>query len=127
MLSYLQKNRPCEIDQMVPQKSKDIDAFSCLYDTYAPALYGVILKLTPDVQLASNILEKSFVKIRRRLNDYDASKGRLFSLMLRVTVEEYKKQVVPPINILPILSNNEEHPTRLHQKMQGLFPDSQEQ
>lgn len=90
MLSYHEKNWTCENDLMVPSKSKDIDAFRGLYNTYAPALYGVILQLVPDVETANAILEKSFLKIWRELDGYDASKGRLFSLMVRITLQVCK-------------------------------------
>ena len=85
---------------MLPSKNKAIDAQTCLYDMYAPALYGVIIKLTPDVQIANKILEKSFLKILRELGGYDASKGRIFSLMLRITLQECKTEVGFSTNIL---------------------------
>jgi DNA-directed RNA polymerase specialized sigma24 family protein len=109
---------------MVPQKNKDINAFSGLYDTYSPALYGVILKLTPDVQLASAILEQSFKKIWGELNDYSASKGRIFSLMLRIVLQECKTEAGFSNNIFTHLPVKKEHSTLLHQKMQGFFPDN---
>lgn len=112
---------------MLPSKNKDVDAYTYLYDKYAPALYGVILKLTPDVQIANYILEKSFLKIWHELNGYDASKGKIFSLMLRITLQECKTEVGLSFNFLPLLLNKEEHQTRLHQRTQRSFPDNQEQ
>ncbi|HZF65834.1 MAG TPA: hypothetical protein VEZ55_15170 [Chitinophagaceae bacterium] len=96
---------------MIPHTRRDIDVFSRLYDTYAPALYGVILKLTPDVQLASSILEKSFLRIWVELNDHDVSKERLFTLMLRITLQECKHQVVFSKDSLPQLFTKEERST----------------
>jgi RNA polymerase sigma-70 factor (ECF subfamily) len=92
---------------MVPTQRKNIDSFSCLYDAYAPALYGVILKLTPDVQLAGALLEKSFLKIWDELDGHDVLKGRLFSLMLRTTLQVCKAEVGSSKNILHHLSINE--------------------
>jgi RNA polymerase sigma-70 factor (ECF subfamily) len=93
---------------MVPLK-RNIDAFSSLYDTYAPALYGVILKLTPDVELANSILEKSFLSFSTKLSDYDASKGSLFSLMLGITVQECKNEMHHSKNSLFHLLIRKEH------------------
>jgi RNA polymerase sigma-70 factor (ECF subfamily) len=72
---------------ILPAPNKDIAVFSGLYDKYAPALYGVILKLTPDVRVANSILEKSFIKIWDELNGYDISRGRHFCFMLRITLQ----------------------------------------
>lgn len=93
----------CEIDMMVPHKIKDIDAFSCLYDKYAPALYGVILKLTPNVKIASNILEKSFIKIWEQLDCHNALKATPFILMLRITLQQCDREVGLPKNVLSLL------------------------
>jgi DNA-directed RNA polymerase specialized sigma24 family protein len=108
---------------MVPTQRKNIDSFSYLYDAYAPALYGVILKLTPDVQLAGALLEKSFLKIWDELDGHDVIKGRLFSLMLRITLQECKAGLGFSKNILHHLPIKEEHSARLHEKMQRTFPD----
>jgi RNA polymerase sigma-70 factor (ECF subfamily) len=75
---------------MVPLKSKDLDTYSNLYDTYAPALYSVIIKLVPNAHIANSVLEKSFLKIWLEWNGFDASKGKLFSWMLRITIQECK-------------------------------------
>ncbi|HZH65078.1 MAG TPA: hypothetical protein VEY10_09300 [Flavisolibacter sp.] len=78
---------------MVPPETKYVDSYSRLYDKYAPALYGVILKLTPDVQLATNILERSFIKIWEALPVYEAAHGGNFSMMLRITLHECKNTI----------------------------------
>lgn len=87
----------------VPHKIKDIDAFSCLYDKYASALYGVILKLTPDVKIASIILEKSFIKIWEELDCDNALKPSPFIFMLRITLQECDKEMGLPKNVSLIL------------------------
>ncbi|HVG42800.1 MAG TPA: sigma factor [Chitinophagaceae bacterium] len=103
---------------MVPTKLKDTAVYSCLYDKYAPALYGVILKLTPNDHVANGILEKSFLKIWDELHDYDVSKGRLFSLMLRTTLQVCKSELGPSKNILHYLFAKEEHSTLIYENMQ---------
>ena len=80
------------MNSMAPNKIKDIAAFSGLYDKYAPALYGVILKLTPDVQLAGEVIEKSFKKIWKAYHGHNASKRMTFGLMLRITLQQYSEE-----------------------------------
>ncbi len=55
-----------------------------LYDHYADALYGVVLRMVGDEALASDVLQESFVKIWQNSRSYDPSKGRLFTWLLRI-------------------------------------------
>ena len=65
-------------------KAKDQQSFSYLYDNYAGALYSIVLQVVPDKELASDVLQEVFVNIWRKIESYDASKGRLFTWMLNV-------------------------------------------
>lgn len=65
--------------------SKDQKAYSYLYDNYAAALYGMIMRITGDCDGASDILQDSFVKIWGNIGQYDPAKGRLFTWMLNIT------------------------------------------
>lgn len=65
-------------------KSKDQQAYSYLYDSYAPALYGMIQRITGEGDEAADILQEGFVKIWRNIHQYDSSKGRLFTWMLNI-------------------------------------------
>ena len=65
-------------------KDKDERGFSYLYDNYAGALNGIILQIIPDQNLANDILQEVFVNIWRRIDTYDAGKGRLFTWMLNI-------------------------------------------
>jgi len=71
-----------ELVQLLRQKEET--AFKYLYDHYAGALNGVILQIIPDQALASDVLQEVFVNIWRRMETYDASKGRLFTWMLNI-------------------------------------------
>ncbi len=64
---------------------KDQQAFSYLYDNYAGALNAVILKMVEHNELAEDILQESFVKIWNNFENYDKTKGRLFTWMLNIT------------------------------------------
>jgi RNA polymerase sigma factor (sigma-70 family) len=65
-------------------KDKDERAFSYLYDNYSGALYSVILQIVPDRDMASDVLQEVFLNIWRRIEQYDATKGRLFTWMMNV-------------------------------------------
>jgi RNA polymerase sigma-70 factor (ECF subfamily) len=65
-------------------KLRQQTAFSYLYDNYAPALYGIIVSIVPDRELANDVLQEVFVKIWKQVSTYDASKGRLFTWMMNI-------------------------------------------
>jgi RNA polymerase sigma-70 factor (ECF subfamily) len=65
-------------------RRQDAASFVYLYDNYAHALNGVILTIISDRGLAGDVLQEVFVKIWRHIDQYDASKGRLFTWMHNV-------------------------------------------
>ena len=88
-----------ELVQLLQQK--DQQAFSYLYDNYAPALNAVICRMVEDQTLSEDILQEAFVKIWNNFNSYDKLKGRLFTWMVNLTrnltvdtmrSKSYKKQ-----------------------------------
>lgn len=62
----------------------DQAALGRLYDQYAAALNGVILKIVGTTEQAEEVLQDAFVKIWRSAHSYDASKGRVFTWMLNI-------------------------------------------
>lgn len=66
-------------------QQKDQQAFSYLYDNYAPALNGVIVRMVETKELSEDILQEVFVKIWNNFTNYDKSKGRLFTWMVNLT------------------------------------------
>jgi DNA-directed RNA polymerase specialized sigma24 family protein len=58
-------------------------AFQFLYDNYSKALFTVIYQVVPDQAQAEDLLQQVFVKIWKNITTYDASKGRLFTWMLK--------------------------------------------
>jgi RNA polymerase sigma factor (sigma-70 family) len=56
-----------------------------LYDHYSGALYGVIFRIIKKEEIAEEVLQDVFVKIWNRFDQYDASKGKLFTWMLNIT------------------------------------------
>ena len=63
---------------------QDNDAFNYLYDHYSGALFTIINQIVPDKDLAGDVLQEVFINIWRKINTYDASKGRLFTWMLNI-------------------------------------------
>jgi RNA polymerase sigma factor (sigma-70 family) len=59
-------------------------AFGYLYDNYAGALYGIVNSIVTDKEIANDVLQNVFVNIWRKIESYDASKGRLFTWMLNI-------------------------------------------
>lgn len=59
-------------------------AFSYLYDNYSASLYTVIAQIIKDFEVANDVLQEVFINIYRRIESYDASKGRLFTWMLNI-------------------------------------------
>ncbi|HNQ27845.1 MAG TPA: RNA polymerase sigma factor [Aquaticitalea sp.] len=62
----------------------DKAAISLLYENYADSLYGVILKITNNEELAEDALQESFVKIWKNSTKYDPSKAKLFTWLYRI-------------------------------------------
>lgn len=65
-------------------RQKENQAFSYLYDHYSGALYGIINQIVADTEQSSDVLQETYVNIWRRIETYDASKGRLFTWMLNI-------------------------------------------
>lgn len=59
-------------------------AFSYLYDNYSSALYGIVNAVVTDKEVANDVLQNVFINIWRKMESYDASKGRLFTWMLNI-------------------------------------------
>lgn len=73
-----------ETELIAMLQSKDEKAFNYLYDNYSGALYGVILKVLNQEEVANDLLQEVFVKIWKNIDQYDSSKGRLYTWMLNI-------------------------------------------
>ncbi|TMI64692.1 MAG: sigma-70 family RNA polymerase sigma factor [Bacteroidetes bacterium] len=65
-------------------QQRDDRAFSYLYNNYAGALNGVILPIVNDEETANDVLQEVFVNVWKKIEFYDASKGRLFTWLLNI-------------------------------------------
>lgn len=73
-----------ESELVAALRQKENQAFSYLYDHYSGALYGIINQIVADTELSNDVLQETYVNIWRRIDTYDASRGRLFTWMLNI-------------------------------------------
>jgi RNA polymerase sigma-70 factor, ECF subfamily len=65
-------------------RQQDNRAIEILYDNYSSALYGVILRILKQEDLAEDVLQETFIKVWRNIASYDETKGRLFTWLVRI-------------------------------------------
>ncbi|MBX2827619.1 MAG: RNA polymerase sigma factor [Flavobacteriaceae bacterium] len=65
-------------------REKNPKALSSLYDKYAGALYGVILRICKEESLAQDVLQETFLKIWNNAASYDSDKGRFYTWAYRI-------------------------------------------
>jgi RNA polymerase sigma factor (sigma-70 family) len=73
-----------EADLVGLLKQHDNRAFKYLYEHYAAALYGIILPIVNEAEVANDVLQEVFINIWRKIETYDPLKGRLFTWMLNI-------------------------------------------
>ncbi len=65
-------------------QNQDSKALSIIYDRYSGALYGVILRICKDENMAQDLLQETFLKIWQKSNSYDSKKGKFFTWSYRI-------------------------------------------
>ncbi|MFN0216464.1 MAG: RNA polymerase sigma factor [Saprospiraceae bacterium] len=65
-------------------QAQDSTAIGELYEAYGAALFGVVLRIVQQRELAEQVLQDTFVKAWRNGASYDTSKGRLFTWLLNI-------------------------------------------
>jgi len=78
------KTKYSEQELVVLLNEQSNDAFNYLYDNYSGAIYTIINQIVPDKDTANDVMQEVFVNIWRKINTYDAGKGRLFTWMLNI-------------------------------------------
>lgn len=119
-------------------KERDKRALDLLYENYSNSLYGVILKITINEEVAEDALQETFIKVWKNAHKYDASKAKLFTWLFRIARNtaidklrsfnnRYQKEVqidTSNVYILPTSNLNQdvmdikEHVGRLEEKYQ---------
>jgi RNA polymerase sigma-70 factor (ECF subfamily) len=63
---------------------KDRSALEYLYDHYSAAVYGVVFRILKKEEIAEEVLQDVFMKVWDRFDNYDSSKGKLFTWIVNV-------------------------------------------
>ncbi len=84
------------IELLVTQlQDGDEKALAQIYDMYSSALYGLILKIVRNDELAQDILQDCFVNIWKKAQSYSSGKGSFFTWMLNIcrnkSIDELRK------------------------------------
>lgn len=64
--------------------ARDEHALRVLHDRYSRNLLAVIMRLVCDKSLAQDVLQEGLLKVWLGIDRYDATRGRLFTWMVRV-------------------------------------------
>lgn len=65
-------------------RAQDRKTIEYLYEKYSRALFAVISRIIIDKDIAEEVFHDAFVKITRKIDGYDASKGRLYTWMANI-------------------------------------------
>lgn len=66
-------------------KARSREGFAFLYDRYSAAVYGIICKIVKNEPAGEELLQDVFVKVWKNIEQFDESKGSLFTWMLNIT------------------------------------------
>lgn len=73
-----------EVELVQAIRTKQKIGSEALYDMYSASLFGVIVRIVQDNDLAEDLLQDTFVKIWNSFDMYDETKGRLFTWMVNL-------------------------------------------
>ena len=65
-------------------RSKDRKTTEYLYEKYSKALFAVIARIIADSDIAEEVFHDSFIKITKKIDSYEESKGRLYTWMANI-------------------------------------------
>jgi RNA polymerase sigma factor (sigma-70 family) len=65
-------------------RDRDKKTVEYLYEKYSRALFSVIGRIITDKDVAEEVFHDAFVKITRKIDSYDESKGRLYTWMANI-------------------------------------------
>ncbi|MEP5614367.1 MAG: sigma-70 family RNA polymerase sigma factor [Cyclobacteriaceae bacterium] len=80
------QNHFIDQDQLVKEiQERRPEALNYLYDNYSSAIYGSILRIVTDEDIAKEVLQDAFMKFWDKIDKYDPSKGRFFTWMINIS------------------------------------------
>ncbi len=90
-------------------KEGSLKAFNILYDKYAPALFGAIIRITGEQTIAENILQQTFIELWNNKQTYTPLKEKVFTWMFktarRLAIENLRTQNSLDQNLEPSMEN----------------------
>ena len=116
----------------------DKKALNLLYENYSDSLYGVILKVTINEELAQDALQETFIKVWKNAKKYDSKKAKLFTWLYRIAkntaidklrsfnnrfekevqIDNSNVYILPTANLNQDVLDLKEHVARLEEKYQ---------
>ena len=81
-------------------QNKDEKALSLIYDRYSRAIYGVIIRMCKDEDVAKNLLQDTFMTIWEKSNTYDYNKGRFYTWAYRIAKNKTLNYLRKPNNLI---------------------------
>lgn len=80
--------------------SRSDEALSVLYDRYAPAIMGVVLRIVRDTAVAEDVVQETFWRIWDNGAAFQARKGKfsswLFGIARNLAIDNWRRQQVRP-------------------------------
>ena len=65
-------------------RARDQKGLSYLYDHYAPALMGIIIRILSSPKLGEEVLQQTLLKVWDKIETYDENKSTLFTWMSQI-------------------------------------------
>ena len=65
-------------------RARDRKTTEYLYEKYSRALFAVISRIITDRDIAEEVFHDAFIKITRKIDSYEESKGRLYTWMANI-------------------------------------------
>jgi RNA polymerase sigma factor (sigma-70 family) len=65
-------------------RARDRKTVEYLYEKYSRALFTVISRIITDSDIAEEVFHDAFIKITRKIDSYDETKGRLYTWMANI-------------------------------------------
>lgn len=65
-------------------RAHDRKTIEYLYEKYSRALFAVISRIISDKDIAEEVFHDAFIKITRKIDSYEESKGRLYTWMANI-------------------------------------------
>lgn len=80
--NFINKDNDIQLAVVMQQGNKQ--SLGILYDKYAPALFGIITRITNNEKTAENILSLTFVRIENQIAAFNSSFSSLFSWLINI-------------------------------------------